>query len=74
MELEELLIRISKMEPESLEVILNAAFERKRELYPDWDIIYLALPKEDWQERKRTLTMALNFEERFRQKSMEQQK
>ena len=39
--------------------ILKLAVERRRELFPDWDMVYLALPKNDPEERKRTIDQAL---------------
>ena len=38
-----------------IEVILHAAIKRKRQLFPDWDILYLAIPKHDAEERQTTL-------------------
>lgn len=34
---------------------LDAVLNRKQELYPDWEFIYLALPTNDPQERERII-------------------
>ncbi len=31
---------------------LDAALNRKRELYPDWEIFYLALPNDEPKQRR----------------------
>ena len=35
-----------------LEQILSAALDRKRVLFPDWDIQYIAVPKNDPREQE----------------------
>ena len=35
--------------------IISAVIRRYEYTYPDWDVIYLALPKEDFSERNRIL-------------------
>ena len=44
-----------------VELILNAVLERKRELFPDWDIQYLAVPKYDSKERQLTLEYIIRW-------------
>ena len=51
----ELITAIRSANASEIEDILHLAIEKKRQLFPDWDIIYLALPKTDKYERKRTL-------------------
>lgn len=51
----DLLETILTANPSDIEVILHAAIERKRLLFPDWDILYLAIPKHDAEERQATL-------------------
>ena len=53
--LDELVEKIASADEEEIEYILTAAVERKRELYPTWEITYLALPKDHIDERLRTL-------------------
>ena len=55
MGLEDLLKEIECADAEKVEDIISAAFKRKRELYPQWDLIYLAMPKNKPEERKATL-------------------
>jgi hypothetical protein len=71
MSVEELRKQIRKADREQIDILLEAAFARKRELYPQWDIQYMALPKDDWEERRRILEFALEMEARFRRESQE---
>jgi len=34
---------------------MKAALERYREVFPEWEIIYTALPKKDSEERRQTI-------------------
>ena len=70
---DELLKQIGKMDADTIEKLTDAVFERKRELFPQWDIVYLAMPKNNWEERKRILDMANQLEERFRKESLEKE-
>ena len=47
---DELLKQIGKMDADTIEKLTDAVFERKRELFPQWDIVYLTLPKNNWEE------------------------
>ena len=38
------------------DAILDAAISRRHELFPGWDMHYVAIPKEDAEERKRILS------------------
>lgn len=71
MSVEELRRQINNADSAQIDSILEAAFARKRELYPQWDIQYMALPKDDWEERRRILEFALEMEARFRKESQE---
>lgn len=51
---------IAAADAESVDRILNAVFTRRRELFPDWDMIYFALPKNNPEERKVVLEQALD--------------
>lgn len=55
------------------EVLMDVVFERKRQLFPDWEMIYLALPKEDRVRRELTLKNLLEWERQTR-KLLEGQK
>ena len=70
---EELKRQISKADSAQIDGLMDAVFARKRELYPQWDIQYVALPKDDWDEREKILKYALAMEERFRKQFCEKQ-
>lgn len=70
---DELIKQIGKMDADTIEKLTDVVFERKRELFPQWDIVYLTLPKNNWEERKRILDMANQLEERFRKESLEKE-
>ena len=53
--IDEVLVYTKNADDTQVEQILNAALDRKRELFPDWDIQYLAVPKHDYKERQLTL-------------------
>ena len=67
MSVEKLRRQISNADIAQIDILLEAAFARKRELYPQWDIQYMALPKDDWEERRKILEFALEMENRFRE-------
>ena len=52
MQLDEMVRKIGAADSEMIDMILDAAMNRKRELYPEWEMVYLALPKNDPQERE----------------------
>ena len=45
---------IHSADADDLERILTAALERKRQMFPQWDIIYLALPTLHIKKRARS--------------------
>lgn len=45
MDRREILSAISQADEDFIEDILTAAMKRKQQLYPDWDIRYLAVPR-----------------------------
>lgn len=47
---------------EEIDRILDEAIKRRKELFPGWDMMYIALPKEDLEERKRILEYILYIE------------
>jgi len=47
-----------------IDEILNAAMRRKETLFPNWEICYLALPKNDRENRQRILEKMLELEKR----------
>ncbi len=56
--------KIKSASDEELEAYMDATFERKRVLYPQWDIIYLAVEKKAWDAQKwKKITDILNGKE-----------
>ena len=51
----EILKRIGSTDTFEIDEILWACIQRRRALYPDWDFVFVSLPKNDPQERKRIL-------------------
>ncbi len=43
---------IARADAESIDPILEAAMRRKRALYPDWELIYAALPRQEGKTRQ----------------------
>ena len=52
MDRREILSAIAQADEDFTEDILTAAMKRKQQLYPDWDIRYLAAPRTE-RERQR---------------------
>lgn len=55
MDVQQVINYIRQADPAEIGDILETAVARKRELYPQWEMVYIALPKNDPEERKRTL-------------------
>ena len=51
MELSEILSFISKADDSQLNTITDALSARYKALFPDWEVVYLALPLHDPQRR-----------------------
>lgn len=60
----ELINSIRSAQASEIEDILHFALERKRQLFSDWDILYLAIPKNDEQERRHTLEYLIHLYEK----------
>ncbi len=59
-EMEELLRRIEELDDEGLQEVVAAARHRYSELFPEWEVVYIALHKEPElrkQELKNLLTI-----------------
>lgn len=54
---------------EDVDAIMRQTFYRREELFPDYDPIYLVLPKYDREERKRQLECFCKLAERLYEKS-----
>ena len=55
-------VLIGRASQKRTDMVLNAAMKRKRELFPDWDIVYMALPKNSPEERVKLLQRILETE------------
>lgn len=53
--MDEVYMKVEEAGMEEIDELLGAAIERKRELFPDWEILYLAMPKRDTQKWKEIL-------------------
>lgn len=62
---EDLLRQIACADKMEIEDILSTAMKRKEELYPQWDMVYLALQKDDLEKRRATLASLLRWEEMY---------
>lgn len=60
-DMDEAYIKIEEAGKEEIDELLAAAIERKRELFPQWEILYLALPKGDTQKWKETLNQVYSY-------------
>lgn len=58
---------IEKADTLETDMLLEAVIKRKRALYPQWDIFYLALPKTDWDKRERILEAVIRLERKMRE-------
>lgn len=47
---------------ELIETVLDAVYKRKEELFPEWEIIYVALPRKSRDERRGYLEWMLRME------------
>lgn len=46
MPMDEVIHAIEKADSENIQDLINAVFQRYRELFPDWEMVYFALEKE----------------------------
>ena len=58
MELSEILSFISKADDSQLNTITDALSTRYKALFPDWEVVYLALPLHDPQRRDELWALA----------------
>ena len=54
--------RIGHADDIEINEIIQAVIRRYQRVYPDWEVVFLALPKNDPVERKRLLETILNIE------------
>ena len=55
MKLEDVMEYIKGMNAEEIDLTMHALMDRKREIYADWEMLYMAIPKKDPAERKQTI-------------------
>lgn len=53
---------IGHADTELTEMVLQEVYQRKEELFPDWEIVYVALPKKDRNKRREYLEWMLEKE------------
>jgi hypothetical protein len=59
-EIEKILDQIEKANQQELQEIMDSIQERYAQILPQWDILYLALPKEDCDERRNLIRKILD--------------
>ena len=67
MRIEKLLEEIERANVFQVDYILDAAMKRKRELYPDWELLYCAAEKGTINGPEDMLQAAWEFEKRIRE-------
>lgn len=65
---EKLVAIIQNADAETIDYILDAAIQRKRELYPDWELFYCAVPKDAITSPEEMVGKAQAFERKLRAK------
>jgi len=61
MDMQNVLVFIENADEDTVNCILDAVFDRRMDLFPQWDVIYFSVPRYDKQERRRILESALNM-------------
>ncbi len=59
MNIRRLVKKMRKSDAITVDAVFQAALERKMELYPEWEIIYLALERENRESRKEIVRVML---------------
>lgn len=62
--MENVLQRIGNMTPREIDEAMRALIARKRELYTDWELIYMAIPKNNEEDRRATIRFIIDMLER----------
>ena len=63
MELKNLICAIEQADGYIVEEIILALQRRYQKLYPEWEIQFISVPREDSEERKRILERILQMED-----------
>ena len=64
MEISEILQAIQEAGPEDMSDLVNTLSRRYRQLYPDWDILYIACPKNNPEEKRVILDYIVRYFEK----------
>ena len=59
--MDDILLKISQSNVEELDVIIDAVIHRHSELYPQWDLNFLALPRNNPQACVEKLNTIITF-------------
>ena len=62
--MENVLQRIGNMTPREIDEAMRALIARKQELYTDWELIYMAIPKNNEEDRRATIRFIIDMLER----------
>lgn len=61
MELKDVLSFIENADEDTVNYLLDAVFDRRLDLFPEWETIYFVLPRYNMQERRRILEASINM-------------
>ena len=68
--MKEIINSIRHANKNELDAILNAVIERENILYPEWEVISVALPRNDWEHRKYCLDLLVKMEDANRKEAL----
>ena len=57
---------IKDMNAEEIDLTMHALIARKGQIYTDWEILYMAVPKEDPVERKKSISYIMEMLQKMR--------
>lgn len=64
MTLEQVLAYIDAADDDEINQIIDALTVRYRQVYPDWEVAFLSLPRHDRKRRREILEFALKYDEK----------
>ena len=59
----EILRRIERADDLEIGEVIQAVIRRYQKIYPEWEAIFLTIPRNDPEERKRIMEMILSIEQ-----------
>lgn len=68
MQTNDILQLIAGADAQEIDYILDAAMNRKRELYPDWELFYCAAPKGSINSPEEMVRKAWEFDRKMKEK------